>query len=130
MSHPDEPEGDPSPPSADREAEEGEEEEEGEDLPSVDQIIGTFMKESALWPVLIVLLGTAGAFGGAMLVLSWVDHNPFAAAALLLLLGMTIDVTVRSRSNPSLRNLARLVALIWAVAAGFAGIAIWSGIAY
>lgn len=124
MSHPDEPEGDPGVLSSDDEPR------DGEDFPSVDEIIGTFMTESSLWPVLIVLLGTAGAFGGAMLVLSWVDRNPFAAAALLLILGMTIDLTVRSRSNPGLRNLVRLVALIWVVAAAFAGLAVWSGIAF
>jgi hypothetical protein len=106
------------------------EREDEDDFPSVDQVIGTFLKESSLWPVLIVLLGAAGAFGGAMLVLVGVDHNPFAAAAVVLLLGMTADLVVRSRRNPGLRNLARLIGLIWLVAAGFAGLAIWTGLAF
>ncbi|MFK7896950.1 MAG: hypothetical protein AB8G23_13990 [Myxococcota bacterium] len=103
---------------------------DGDEFPNVDQIIGTFMKESSLWPVLIVLLGTAGAFGGAMLVLVGVDRNPFAAAALVLLLGMTTDLLIRSRKNQGLRNLARLVGLVWFVAACFAGLAVWTGLAF
>lgn len=106
------------------------EHEEGSDFPSVDEIIGTFMKESSLWPVLIVMLGTAGAFGGALLVLTGVDRSPFAAAALVLLFGMTADVGFRSRRNPGLRNLAKLLVLIWMVAAAFAGLALWSGLAF
>lgn len=128
MNHQDEPEAEGAdehiPLASDRENED----EDG--FPSVDEIIGTFMTESSLWPVLIVMLGTAGAFGGAMFVLTGVDHNPFAAAALFLLLGMTVDIVFRSRRNVGLRNLARLIGLIWLVAAAFAGLAVWSGIAF
>jgi hypothetical protein len=99
-------------------------------FPDFDELIGTFMKETTLWPVLVVVLGSLGAFGGALIVLVGVDHNPFAAAALVLLLGMTIDVVVRARRRGVLRNLARLVGLVWAVAFAFAGLAVWSGIAY
>ncbi len=123
MSHQDEPDGEEIALASDRESDDDE-------FPNVDQIIGTFMKESSLWPVLIVMLGTAGALGGAILVLAGVDHSPFAAAALILLLGMTVDVAFRSRRNVGLRNLARLVGLIWLVAAAFAGLAVWSGVAF
>jgi hypothetical protein len=39
-------------------------------------------------------------------------------------------VVVRARRRGVLRNLARLVGLVWAVAFAFAGLAVWSGIAY
>lgn len=99
-------------------------------FPGFDELIGTFMKETTLWPVLIVVLGTGGAFGAALLVLVGVDRNPFAAAALLLLVGMTVDVLVRARRQGALRHLARLVGLVWAIAFVFAGLAVWTGIAF
>ena len=55
---------------------------DSEDFPSVDELIGSFMNETSLWPVLVVAIASMGAFGAAMLVLTGIDHNPFAAAAL------------------------------------------------
>lgn len=107
-----------------------EDEETPEDFPNFDELIGGFMQEASLWPVLVVLIASAGAFGAAMLVLTGIDHNPFAAAALLLIFGMSVDVFVQSRRKTVYRNLARLVGLIWCAAICFAGLAIWSGIAY
>lgn len=100
-----------------------------DEFPGLDGLIGTFMGEPSLWPVLIVVLGSGGAFGAALLVLSFVDRNPFAAVALLLIGGMTLDLAVRSRRSPELRNLARLVGLLWLAAGGLAGLAIYTGIA-
>jgi hypothetical protein len=109
----------------------GEDDDESrDDVPNVDQIIGSFLKETSLWPVLIVVLGSAGAFGAALLILVGVDRNPFAAVALLLIVGMTVDVVVRARRERLYRNLARLVGLIWSVAIVLTGVAIWSGIAF
>lgn len=99
-------------------------------LPGFDQLIGTFMQEPSLWPVLAVALGSGGAFAATLMVLAGVDRNPFAAAALLLVLGMTIDVVVRARRRPSYRNGARLLGLIWLAGFLFSGLALWSGIAY
>ncbi len=104
----------------------------GEDdgLPGFDQLIGTFMQEPSLWPVLAVGLGSGGAFAATLMILAGVDRNPFAAAALLLVLGMTIDVALRARKRPSYRNGARLLALIWLAGLVLSGVALWSGIAY
>ncbi len=99
-------------------------------LPSFDELVGTFMREPSLWPVLTVALGSGGAFAATLMILAGVDRNPFAAAALLLVLGMTIDVVVRARRRPSYRNGARLLALIWLAGFVLAGVALWSGIAY
>lgn len=104
--------------------------EDDDEFPGVSELIGTFLREPSLWPVLVVVLGSLGAFGAALLVLAGVDHNPFAAAALLLLLGMSIDVAARGRRNPAFRNGAKLLGLGWLVALALAGVALWTGLAY
>jgi hypothetical protein len=98
-------------------------------FPSADEFIESFMNETSLWPVLVVLIGSGGAFGAAMLILAGVDRNPFAAGALLLVLGMSVDVFVQARRKAIYRNIAKLVGLLWCAAIGLAGIVIWTGIA-
>lgn len=105
-------------------------EEDGDRLPSVDQLIGTFLREASLWPVLAVAVGSFGAFTAALIVLAVLDRNPFAAAALLLIVGMTTDVVYRARSRPSYRNGARLLKLVWLLGLVFTALAVWSGIAF
>jgi len=103
--------------------------EEGDEFPGLDEMIGSFLSEPSLWPVLIVILGSSGAFGAAALVLTVVDRNPFTGVALLLLGGMSLDLILRSRRNPGLRNVAKLLMLIWGAAVVLAGIAAWTGLA-
>lgn len=103
---------------------------EGDAFPGFDELLGSFMGEPSLWPVLIVVLGSAGAFGAAALILAFVDHNPFAAAALVLIFGMSLDVVIRGRRDPRYRNAGRLVAMIWASALAFTGLAVWTGLAF
>ncbi len=107
-----------------------EDEETPEDFQNFDEILGSFMKDVSLWPVLIVAIGSAGTIGAAMLILTGIDHNPFAAVALLLIFGMSVDVFVQARRKAVHRNLARLVGLIWCAAIALAGLAIWTGIAF
>ena len=109
-------------------AERSPQDDEPEDLPSANEIVGTLFKESTLWPLLIVFLGTGGAFGAAMLVLAVGDRNLFAAAALVLVAGMTVDVCVRARKSAGLRNLAKLLIGFWCSAVLLAGVAVYSGI--
>lgn len=106
----------------------GREDEGGEDLPSANEILGTLFSESTLWPLLIVMLGSGGAFGAAMLVLAFGDRNVFAAAALALVFAMTIDVVLRARRRPGHRNLAKALLLLWTSAILLATIAVFSGI--
>ncbi len=120
--HPDETGGDEADPA--RESEPGTE----DGMPSPNEILGTLFAESTLWPLLIVIHGSLGSFGAALLVLALADRNVFAIAALVLLAGMTVDIVVRSRSRPTLRNGARLLGLLWGVAAGLAGLAHWAGL--
>ncbi len=100
------------------------------DFPNVDDLIGDVMKEASLWPVLIVAIGSFGTFGAAILILTGIDHNPFAAAALLLIFGMSVDVFFQARRKAVYRNVARLVGLIWTAAFALAALAIWTGIAF
>jgi hypothetical protein len=99
-------------------------------FPSTDQLLGTFMSEASLWPVLFVMLASGGAFTAALMILASVDRNPFAAVALVLILGMTVDVVFRARRHPSYRNGALFLLLLWGAGIAFAGLAIWSGIAF
>jgi hypothetical protein len=111
-------------------SEDGSNEENPDDFPNFDELIGSFMQETSLWPVLVVVIGSAGAFGAAMLILTGVDHNPFAAAALLLIFGMSVDVFIQARRKAVYRNLLRLIGLIWCASIALAGLAIWTGIAF
>jgi hypothetical protein len=104
-------------------------EESPDEFPSVDELLGSFLNEASLWPVLIVAIASGGAFGAAMLVLTGIDHNPFAAAALLLILGMSIDVFIQARRKAIYRNIAKMIGLVWCAAIAFAALAIWTGIA-
>ncbi len=105
-------------------------EKEPEDFPDIDDLVGNFMQEASLWPVLVVIIGSAGALGAAILVLVGVDHNPFAAAALLLTLGMTADILIRAWRRGEHRHIARLIGLVWVAAIAFATLAVWTGIAF
>ena len=111
-------------------SEDGSNEENPDDFPNFDELIGSFMQETSLWPVLVVVMGSAGAFGAALLILTGVDHNPFAAAALLLIFGMSVDVFIQARRKAVYRNLLRLIGLIWCASIALAGLAIWTGIAF
>ena len=99
-------------------------------FPSADELLGSFLEEASLWPVLLVAIGSGGAFLAAALILAIVDRNPFAIAALVLVLGMTADIVLRARREAGSRNIAKLIGLIWLAAVGFAGLAVWSGIAF
>jgi len=98
---------------------------EREGPPSLDELLGGVFEETTLWPLLIVLAVSGGTLGAALIVLAFADRNPFAAAALVLLLGMTLDLGWRARSRPRLRNLARGVGLLWLSATALAGVAYW-----
>jgi len=99
-------------------------------FPTVDELIGTFLGEPSLLPVVIVILLSGGAFGAAALILTVLDRNPFAAAALLLITGMTVDMCLQARKKQRFRNVARLIGLIWAASVALAIIALWSGVAF
>lgn len=104
--------------------------EEEDEFPSLDELIGTFFSEASLLPIVVVVLGSGGAFGAALLVMTAVDRNPFAMGALVLLAGMTVDISLRARKEAGFRNLALLVGLVWAASVLLALLAAWTGLAF
>lgn len=125
-----EPDEEPGDPPADAAGVDPKRAPDDEAFPSTDQLLGTFMGEASLWPVLFVMLASGGAFTAALMILASVDRNPFAAVALVLILGMTVDVVFRARRHPNYRNGALFLLLLWGAGIAFAGLAIWSGIAF
>ena len=103
--------------------------EDEEEFPSFDDMIGTFFKEPSLLPIVVVVLGSGGAFGAFAMILTVVDRNPFAAAALVLMAGLTVDICLRARKESAFRNVAILIGLVWASSAILAGVAVSTGIA-
>ena len=116
-------------PDSDAEPESRRPEDAGLAHPSnANQLLDTLFTDSALWPLLIVILISVGALGAGVLVLGLGDRNYFASAALLLLAGMTIDVSLRARRRPRYRILAKAILLLWATAIALALVAVYSGI--
>jgi hypothetical protein len=107
----------------------GSEPHEPDATPDLDELLRVFLHESTLWPVVIVFFVSIGSFGAALLVLAIGDRNPFAALALLLIAGMSVDLAFRARKRRRLRTLAWGVAGLWLAAGLLAGLAIWTGIA-
>jgi len=104
--------------------------EDGDSFPGLDELLGSFLSEASLWPVLIVALGSGGAFGAAALILTIVDHNPFTGLALVLIAAMTVDLSLRARREAGFGNILKFVGLLWASALGLAALAAWTGIAF
>ncbi len=104
-------------------------EEPPEDFPTVDELISDVLRETSLLPLLIVAVAVAGTVGAAMLILVGIDHNPFAAAALLLVLGMSVDGFIQSRKKPKYRSIAKIIGVVWSASIALAALAIWTGIA-
>jgi hypothetical protein len=80
-----------------------------------DRWIAPFFEESGLWPVLIAAVGSAAAFGAALIVMALHDRNLFAMAGVALLAGLTIFAIDerRRRGAPLLDRVAQLLAAIW-----------------
>jgi uncharacterized membrane protein YjjP (DUF1212 family) len=116
-------------PDSDQEPESATPEDAGpEHGPSANELLDALFTDAALWPLLSVILISVGAIGAGVLVLAFGDRNVFAAAALLLLAGMTIDVSIRARREPSYRILAKAVLALWASATLLALVAVFAGI--
>lgn len=76
----------------------------GDDDPSeerervgLDRHLAIFVEESTLWPVLVAAVLALTTGGAALMLLALGDRNLFAIAALLILLWMSVDFTVRRR---------------------------------
>ena len=83
----------------------------------LDRHLAVFVEDSALWPVLVVMVLTFVTFGAALLFLAFADRNFFAVAALLLLLWMSVDFSVRRRRSGGLGVAGVFIVVLWALSA-------------
>ena len=89
--------------------------------------LAPFFRDSTLWPVLIVAAAIFVVLGAAGLLLAFVDRNPFALAAVLLLLWISVDALVRDRRRGRSRLLLGCVAGFWLLSIAAAAGARWAG---
>jgi hypothetical protein len=95
----------------------------------VDRFILPFVRESTLWPVLIVLIAHAVAFLGPAMLFALRDGSRHSAAVLMLLLALSaLVVRFEWRRDHRLAALSAVTAITWVSSAGFAWISDRTGI--
>ena len=96
-------------------SEERSEEEQRDDagVARVDSTLRIYLGDTSLWPVLFAGLATFTTFGTWLLWMVFEGRNPFGAAALLLLLGMSIDLWVRDLRGRRFGATSRVVLAWW-----------------
>jgi hypothetical protein len=106
----------------------GPEREDEREPRSFDDWLGSFAREGALRPVLIVAIGCLTAIGaGALLVAVRGRSLPAMAALALLALG-SADLLQRDLRRRRFGPAARLVAALWLLSSLTAAAAVWSGL--
>lgn len=81
----------------------------------VDHALGIYLGDSLLWPVLFAGFATFSTLGTWLVWMVVQGRNPFGAAALLLLLGMTVDLWVRDLRAGRFGATSRIVLVWWGV---------------
>jgi hypothetical protein len=89
--------------------------------------LAPFFRDSTLWPVLFAVSAVAVVFGASALLLAFVERNPFALGAVMLLVWISVDAGVRSRRRGGSRLLLGAIAGFWLLSATAALAAVWSG---
>jgi hypothetical protein len=95
---------------------------------SIDRWIAPFFHDSTLYPMVIVAAAIGVTLGSTLVLLAAADRNPFAAAALLLLLGMSADAVYHDFRRGRLGLASRAIAVLWALSVLGAGAVAWWGI--
>ena len=90
---------------------------------AVEEALGHYVRDPALWPVLAVLVLVAATLGAAVVLFALVDRNVPAMGALALLVGMSVHAVVEDLRLRRFGMAPRVVLTLWvavaAVAAGF-----------
>ncbi len=89
--------------------------------------LAPFFQDSSLWPVLCVAVAIFVVVGAAALLLAFVERNPFAVTALLLLFWISVDAVVRDRRRGRSRLLLGCVTGFWLLSIAAAAGARWAG---
>ena len=87
----------------------------------VDAALGIYLSDSSLWPVLFAGVMAFVALGSWLMWLAVAGRNPFGGLALVLLLGMTLDLWIRDLRGRRFGATSRLIATWW----GLCGIGTW-----
>ena len=89
--------------------------------------LAPFFRASTLWPVLVTVFVVVVVFGASALLLAFVERNPFALGAVLILFWISIDAGIRSRRHGGSRLLVGSIAAFWLLSAAVALGAAWAG---
>lgn len=103
------------------------EDETGDEPRGAERWLAPFFRDSTLWPVLVAVSAVFVVFGASALLLAFVERNPFAVGAVLILLWMSIDAGIRSRRRGGSRLLVGAIAVFWLLSAAAALGAAWAG---
>ncbi|MGH0030140.1 MAG: hypothetical protein ACQGVC_10145 [Myxococcota bacterium] len=87
-----------------------------------------YVREPTLWPVLLVAIIIFVTIGAAVLLAAVVQRNAFAAAALALLLGLSVDQAVREWRSGGVGWVTGTIAAFWILSAAAALAAVASGL--
>jgi len=89
--------------------------------------LAPFFRDSSLWPVLCVAVAIFVVVGASALLLAFVERNPFAIGAVLLLFWISVDAVVRDRRRGGSRLLLGCVSGFWMLSIAAAAGARWAG---
>jgi hypothetical protein len=89
--------------------------------------LAPFFRDSTLWPVLVTVCAVFVVFGASALLLAFVERNPFALGAVMLLVWISVDAGIRSRRRGGSRMLIGAIAVFWLLSAAAALGAVWAG---
>jgi hypothetical protein len=105
----------------------GQDREPRDDPSSPEFWLAPFFQESTLWPVLAAAAMMITALGAWALLLAFVERNPFGVAAVLVLLWISVDASLRNRRRGGARILIGCVAGFWLLSSAAAVGARWAG---
>ena len=92
---------------------------------ALERHLSIVFRESTLWPVLAAATGIFVTLGATLMLLAVKDRNVFAGAALLLLAGMSVDVTYRDLSRGRLGVVSRGLLALWTLSGAVAALVVW-----
>ena len=93
----------------------------------LDRIARLYLSDPTLWPVVIVLGTTLIVLGAWVSLLALRERNLFAAAALLLLIGMSAEAIWRDLRRRRLGAVSGAILGLWAAIAATAALAVGYG---
>ena len=88
--------------------------------------LAPFFRDPTLWPVLVTAAAIFAVLGASALLMA-LERNPFAVAAVVVMLWITADAGIRSWRAGGSRLLPGSIAGFWLLSAAAAVAARWSG---